>query len=644
MNRHPIRRLISSLPILGLLAAVSGRAAVVPLGPEFQVNVHTDGGQSQPSVATGADGRVFMVWSSFGSAPTQNGVFGRLFDAGSVSFLSDEILIASGTVTDLKVLAEPGGGYFVAWVDGAGLIHARRCGANGQPAGVAFLASLDLAGPDTLDVVGTPSGGHMVVSAATSPLPPFQTDMAVDLLDNQDQLVPNGRHPVFPGQSGVFSIHPRIAVQPGGGFVLAWLNSSAPTPQDVWAEHLSPEGIPLEEAFRVNDLLNGTRIRPSVVVEDGGGFAVVWRTSGVGTADAGIWVQRYDAADARRGDKIQLAGDSLFSRTPPEVVTTADGRHLVMWPDYVAAEAVVLGRFFDASWQPAGGPFQVTGNGFGGGEAAAFVPGGGFVALWPEGGSEVNPSDVFGRLFSVDCMGGAGSLCLNGDRFSASVAWHDPRSNARGTATALPLTTDTGAFWFFSAGNAELLVKVLDGRPVNGHWWVFFGALTDLEYDLTVIDTESGVQKVYHNPPYTLASGADIFAFIDPPPPGAPEEGVIVLGAPRSQAACPAGACLGAFQVSVDWVDPATGQTHQAAGVPLSDNSAYFWFFDPSNIELIVKVLDGHAVNGHWWVFYGALSNVEYTIHVDWPDRGLSRTYHNPAGHMGSRADTQAFP
>jgi len=645
MNRHPLRRLVVSLPILGLLTAVSGRAAVVPLGPEFQVNVHTDGGQSQPSVATGADGHVFMVWSSFGASATQNGVFGRLFDAGSGSFLSDEIPIASGTVTDLKVVAEPGGGYFVAWVDGNGLIYARRCGTNGQPAGVAFLASFDAADPDTLDLVGTPSGGHMVVSAFTTPLPPFQTYMTINLLDSQDQLVPSGHHAVFPGQLGVFSVFPRIAAQPGGGFVLTWLNAGVPSPQEIWAERLDPSGTPLGEAFSVNNLLNGTRTRPSVVVEDGGGFAVVWRTSGVGTADAGIWVQRYDAADARRGDKIQLAGDSLFSRTPPVVVTTADGRHLVMWPDYVAAEAVVLGLFFDASWQPAGGPFQVTGNGFGGGEAAASLPGGGFVALWPEsGGSEFNPSDVFGRLFSSGCPGGDGALCLNGNRFIASVAWHDPRSNARGTATALPLTTDTGAFWFFSAGNAELLVKVLDGRPVNGHWWVFFGALTDLEYDLTVTDTESGIHKLYHNPPYTLASRADVFAFLDPPPPGAPEEGVAILGVPRSQTACPAGACLGAFQVSVEWVDPATGETHQATGVKLSEGSAYFWFFDPSNIELIVKVLDGHAVNGHWWVFYGALSNVEYTIHVDRPDQGLSRTYHNAAGHMESRADVQAFP
>jgi len=67
MNRHQLRRIIVSLPVLGLLTAVSGRAAVVPLGPEFQVNVQIYGGQSQPSVATGTDGHVFMVWTSFGA-------------------------------------------------------------------------------------------------------------------------------------------------------------------------------------------------------------------------------------------------------------------------------------------------------------------------------------------------------------------------------------------------------------------------------------------------------------------------------------------------------------------------------------------------------------------------------------------------
>jgi hypothetical protein len=112
----------------------------------------------------------------------------------------------------------------------------------------------------------------------------------------------------------------------------------------------------------------------------------------------------------------------------------------------------------------------------------------------------------------------------------------------------------------------------------------------------------------------------------------------------RAAGPCPSGACLGEFQVSVEFVDPATGETHAATGVPLSDDSAYFWFFDASNIELVVKVLDGRPVNGHHWVFYGALSDVDYTIRVDWPAQHLSRSYHNPHGHLESHADTQAFP
>ncbi|HEX3528388.1 MAG TPA: hypothetical protein VH988_15095 [Thermoanaerobaculia bacterium] len=628
------RRFLSAIALLGLLGAPAAFAAVVSLGPEFQVNVHPGG--SQPSVATGADGRVFMVWS-------QDGVIGRLYDAGSGRFLSDEIRIAAGSANDPKVLAEPGGGFFVVWEDGAQTIRARRYGADGQPAGPAFLASFDGGDPGTLDVVRTAAGGHLVVSAMATSLPPFQTYLWVDTLDATDQLDPNGRHVVWPGQNGVFVVHPRVAAQSGGGFVLAWEDALPPF-NDIWAEHLSPQGLPVDEPFRVNDVAAATRTRPSVVVEDGGGFAVVWRTVGAGPAD-GVWVQRFDAANARRGDAIRLAvvlDTSDVANVPQTVVNAPRGRRLVLWPDLSPAvdppglvgSPLVLGRFFDASWQPVGETFQLNDNRLASGQeaAASFLPGGGFVAAW-------SSPDIIGHRFSDDCLGGGGSLCLSTDRFLASVAWHDPRSNARGTATALPLTGDTGAFWFFSAGNAELLVKVLDGRPVNGHWWVFFGALTDLEYDLTVTDSRTGLQKVYHNPPYTLASRADINAFSESaatPEPGIPR--------PLPPDTCPAGACLGAFEVSVEWVDPATGQTHQAAGAPLSGDSAYFWFFDPNNIELIVKVLDGHAVNGHWWMFYGALSNVEYTIRVDRPDQGLSRTYHNAAGHMESRADVQAFP
>ena len=56
------------------------------------------------------------------------------------------------------------------------------------------------------------------------------------------------------------------------------------------------------------------------------------------------------------------------------------------------------------------------------------------------------------------------------------------------------------------------------------------------------------------------------------------------------------------------------------AGLPvdvlLTGDTGTFWFFDSANVELVLKVLDGRVLNGHYWVFYGALSNVEYTIVV----------------------------
>ena len=57
----------------------------------------------------------------------------------------------------------------------------------------------------------------------------------------------------------------------------------------------------------------------------------------------------------------------------------------------------------------------------------------------------------------------------------------------------------------------------------------------------------------------------------------------------------------------------------------------------------MIKVLDGRALNNHFWVFYGALSNVQYTIHVTDTATGTTKTYTNPSGTLASVADTQAF-
>jgi hypothetical protein len=118
------------------------------------------------------------------------------------------------------------------------------------------------------------------------------------------------------------------------------------------------------------------------------------------------------------------------------------------------------------------------------------------------------------RVPPSGCVPGGPALCLNGSRFKTTVTWKNPYDGGNtGSGTAFLLTADTGAFWFFSPANLELVVKVLDGRAINGKFWVFYGALSDVEYTLAIADTTTGVLRTYHNPAGNLASLSDTSAF-----------------------------------------------------------------------------------------------------------------------------------
>jgi len=40
----------------------------------------------------------------------------------------------------------------------------------------------------------------------------------------------------------------------------------------------------------------------------------------------------------------------------------------------------------------------------------------------------------------------------------------------------------------------------VDGRAVNGKFWFFAGGLTNADVTLTVIDVQTGQQRIYRNP------------------------------------------------------------------------------------------------------------------------------------------------
>jgi hypothetical protein len=88
-------------------------------------------------------------------------------------------------------------------------------------------------------------------------------------------------------------------------------------------------------------------------------------------------------------------------------------------------------------------------------------------------------------------------LCLNDSRYEVEIDWRSAGDSGQGNA--VPLTTDSGTFWFFDEDNVEAIVKVLDACVINDHVWVFAAGLTDVETLLTVTDSELPRSRSYQS-------------------------------------------------------------------------------------------------------------------------------------------------
>ena len=296
--------------------------------------------------------------------------------------------------------------------------------------------------------------------------------------------------------------------------------------------------------------------------------------------------------------------------------------------------------------------------------------------LWFLGEYAASPTDDWGTWFGEvsitgagagPCVAGANTLCLNSSRFRVTASYSSPSGS--GTGTAVPLTSDTGYFWFFSSNNVEIVIKVVDGRAVNSRYWVFAGGLTNVNVVINVTDTQTGATKTYINPQgiafqpiqdtaaftgsRTAGGGGSLPALSVAAPAEAISAGLTRLlergpAAPSAPDACVANAttlCLnsGRFSVRTVWTAPGSGSGSGQA-VALTGDTGYFWFFSPNNVEMVTKVVTGCPVNSRYWVFAGGLTNVNVVTTVTDTLTGSVKTYINPQGiAFQPIQDTNAF-
>ena len=96
-------------------------------------------------------------------------------------------------------------------------------------------------------------------------------------------------------------------------------------------------------------------------------------------------------------------------------------------------------------------------------------------------------------------------------RFQITVSYKTAEgggSSGNGQAIALNSlgVAQGGLFWFFTADNPEMLIKVIDGCSVNEKYWLFYAAGTNVGFTAVVTDLQTGAHKSYANTDGTAAA------------------------------------------------------------------------------------------------------------------------------------------
>lgn len=164
----------------------------------------------------------------------------------------------------------------------------------------------------------------------------------------------------------------------------------------------------------------------------------------------------------------------------------------------------------------------------------------------------------------------------------------------------------------------EQALSALDGTRVDATW--------RLGVDNSTADNGT-IQS------WGFAADVDCQTTPDPPPPSecVPSPTTLCLNDNR-------------FEVTASWRTN-QNQSGQAFGVRLTSQTGYFWFFDPSNVELVVKVLDACSDPfNRYWVFSSGLTNVEVTLLVTDTETHQSKMYINQLNQTYETiTDTDAF-
>jgi hypothetical protein len=325
-----------------------------PLGDQFQVNTYTSGDQFLARVASDAEGNFVVVWNSRGSAGSDtdmSSVQMRRFRADGTPLDPADIQVntyTTGNQITCGVAADAQGNFVVAWENSGSYqgysIQARRFAASGMPLDpVEFQVNTYISGRVYCPVVAADLGGNFVV--VWESYGSFGTDHSYTSIQAR-RFSASGN----PLDATEFQVNaytpasqelPRVAMAPGGDFVVVWESFLTPGNYDhlaVLVRRFAADGTPLAPTeFLAHTVPGGGNVVPDVATNAGGDFIVAW--GGVANAgndpDGSVKARRFrsDGTPAD-GQESQLNVYTTGLQDLPRVAAGPDGDFVVAWTSY----------------------------------------------------------------------------------------------------------------------------------------------------------------------------------------------------------------------------------------------------------------------------------------------------------------------
>ena len=240
---------------------------------------------------------------------------------------------------------------------------------------------------------------------------------------------------------------------------------------------------------------------------------------------------------------------------------------------------------------------------------------------------------------------------------------------------------ESGILYFFDRDNAEVLVKVLNTCAISEYIWVYVAPVTTLAFNLRI--DEVGTDRFWeHRNPRGGGDAATASALKHfPCDPGAGvvagtvasgDQGVVTAGDPRGgvdlvdagyrpvsirealtageRSDCepqPVATMKGGYEVAmcVEFLKDGEPSSTPVRDYGLdSEQSAILYFFNRSNAEVLIKVLQPPPGNCGRWVFVAPVTDLAFNIEVRSPDGGAPWTHSNPFGQTAAAvSDLKAF-